>query len=200
MSKGKSIKRVKTVFFYLITFYLLAYIGINLLIPEKAIHIFGFQITSISRLTESMKPTILPGDVIVLKTIDENDIDQGDIISFYTYVQGFDNNQNLVWVKIKVVHRVIGIDESNQGFLTQGDNNAEEDIIRNEDGDVIPLTYDSIIGEYAFRVPVLGTIVTGLRNPILLGLVAVNITIVIVLIKYIAKKDQAKPKIKGDYE
>jgi signal peptidase len=190
MKNKKIFTIIKSVFFYTITFYLLAYIIVNLFMPEKAIHVFGYQVTSISRLTESMKPNILPGDVIVIKSVDETDIDEGDIISFYTYVQGIDRNQNLVWVKIKVVHRVIDINEENQSYITKGDNNNDIDVIRNAQGEEIDLTYDQIIGEYAYRIPVLGTIATALRNPIMIGLVLVNVTIIVVIVKLIKQKDK----------
>ena len=198
MNKKQIFHRIKSILFYVITFYLLAYIIINLFIPEKAIHIFGYQVTSISRLTESMKPNILPGDVIVIKSVKEEAIDEGDIISFYTYVQGIDRNQNLVWVKIKVVHRVIEIDDETNSYITKGDNNNEVDVIRDENGEIISLTYDQVIGEYAYRIPVLGTVATALRNPIMIGLVLVNVTIVVVIIKLIRQKDKEELPQKDD--
>lgn len=198
MSKKHIFNLIRSIVFYVLTFYLLAYIIVNLFIPEKAIHIFGYQVTSISRLTESMKPNILPGDVIVIKSIDEEEIDEGDIISFYTYVQGIDSNQNLVWIKIKVVHRVIEVDETTQSYVTQGDNNNDVDVIRDQNGEVILLTYDKVIGEYAYRVPVLGTIAGALRNPIMIGLVIVNVTIVVIIVKLIRRKEKEEIPKKED--
>lgn len=188
---------IKSIIFYVITFFLLAYVIVNLWIPEKSIDIFGFQVTSISRATESMKPTILPGDIIVLRKIDQEDINEGDIISFYTYVLGQTADEDTVWVKIKVVHRVIDVDDVAKTYLTKGDNNSSEDIIRDAEGEIIDLTYDQVIGEYVFRIPFLGSLAAAFRNPMLAGLLIINVTIIVILIKYV-KKTKEKPDDVGE--
>lgn len=191
------IKIIKSTIFYVLTFFLLAYVIVNLFIPHKSIDLFGFQVTTISRATESMKPTILPGDIIVLKRVKQQNIQEGDIVSFYTHALGQTQQGEIVWVEIKVVHRIIDIDEETGAYVTQGDNNASVDTIYDNQGNEIDLMYDRIIGEYAFRVPVVGTIVTGLRNPMLIGLLVLNVTIIVLLIKYV-KKTKENPDDVGN--
>src|SRR5690554_5259386 len=90
---------IKTVLFYIFTFILLIYVALSLFVPDKVIDVFRFQITTISRLTESMKPTIEPGDIIVLRKISEDNIEENDVISFYNYARGRTQNNEEVWVK-----------------------------------------------------------------------------------------------------
>lgn len=196
MKKQKKTQTIKTILFYLVTLILLLYVSLSLFLPEKVIDVFRFQLTTISTLTESMKPTIEPGDVILLKKIDEEDIEVDDVISFYNYARGQNTQGETVWVKIRIVHRLIDIDEETGAYITQGDNNSSIDIIYDENGNITDLTYDQVIGAYVFRLPFVGTIVTGLRNPVLVGLLIVNITIIVVIVKLIKKKDE--PKTEGE--
>ncbi|AUD65665.1 signal peptidase I [Tenericutes bacterium MZ-XQ] len=196
MKKQNKSQTIKTVLFYLVTLILLVYVSLSLFLPEKVIDVFRFQLTTISTLTESMKPTIEPGDVIMLKKVDEEDIEVDDVISFYNYARGQNSQGETVWVKIRIVHRLIDIDDQTGAYITQGDNNSSVDTIYDENGNITDLTYDQVIGAYVFRLPFLGTIVSGLRNPVLVGLLIVNITIVVVIVKLIKKKDE--PKTEGE--
>lgn len=187
--QNKTYILIKTISFYVVTIFLFAYVLVSLLMPDKVIDIFQFQFSSVSTLTESMKPTIEPGDIILLKKVSEDNIKEDDIISFYNYVSGRDQNNNQVWVKIRLVHRLLEIDETTGAYITQGDNNNSIDTIHDKDGNIADLTYDSVIGAYVFRVPVFGKIVEGLRNPILVLLLVVNVGIVVVIVKLLKKKD-----------
>jgi signal peptidase I len=191
MSKkhNKTYHIIKTVLFYLVTVFLLAYVSISLFLPDKVIDILGFQVTSISTATESMKPTIEPGDIIVLKRISEDDIKENDVISFFNYARGTDQQGQTVWVRIRIIHRIIDIDDTTGAYITQGDNNTAIDTIYDENGNIVDLTYDQVIGGYVFRVPLVGTAITALRNPVLVGLLIVNIGIVVVIVKLLKKKD-----------
>lgn len=93
-------------------------------------------------LTDSMSGTIESGDFIFCKKIDPNDVEVGDIITFY------DPAGNGTSV---VTHTVIGIeydDEGNRMFETQGDANLIPD------EDLVPAK--NVIAEYMFRIPLLG--------------------------------------------
>lgn len=185
---------IKSVLFYIISIFLFSYVIISLIIPDKTIDIFRFQITSISTLTESMKPSIEPGDIIVLKKISKDKIEKNDVISFFNYARGRDQNNNPVWVKIRIVHRIIDIDEVTGAYITQGDNNDSIDTIYDETGQITDLTYDQVIGGYFFRIPILGKVVTGLRNPVILVLLVVNVGIVVVIVKLLKKKPEPNEK------
>jgi signal peptidase len=197
MEKKRIGNTIKTILFYVLTLFLLAYVSLSLFLPEKVIDVFGFQLTTISRATESMVPTIEPGDIIMLKDVDEEDIEENDIISFYNYARGTNSQGQEVWVKIRIVHRLIEIDDETGAYITQGDNNSSIDTIYDENGDITDLTYDRVIGAYVFRVPFIGTIVSGLRNPLLVGLLIVNIGIIVVIVKLVKKKDE--PTDEGEH-
>ena len=190
MKNKKLTQTIKTVLFYLVTLFLLVYVSLSLFLPEKVIDVFGFQLTTISRATESMVPTIEPGDIIMLKDVDEEDIEENDIISFYNYARGTNSQGQEVWIKIRIVHRLIEIDDETGAYITQGDNNSSIDTIYDETGNITDLTYDQVIGAYVFRIPFVGTIVSGLRNPLLVGLLIVNIGIIVLIVKLVKKKDE----------
>lgn len=194
--KKKSIQTIKTIAFYVVTIALLFYVAVSLFLPEKVIDVFGFQLTTISRLTESMRPTIEPGDIILIKKIDEEDIEEDDVISFYNYARGQNAQGETVWIKIRIVHRLIDIDDETGAYITQGDNNASVDTIYDEYGHITDLTYDQVIGAYVFRIPYVGVIASGLRNPLLVGLLIINVSIIVVIVKLIKKKEE--PKIEGE--
>lgn len=196
MKKQKTTQTIKTILFYVVTLFLLVYVSLSLFLPEKVIDVFRFQLTTISTLTESMRPTIEPGDVIMLKKVDEEDIEVNDVISFYNYARGQNRQGETVWIKIRIVHRLIDIDDETGAYITQGDNNTSIDTIYDENGNITDLTYDQVIGAYVFRLPFVGTIVTGLRNPILVGLLIVNIGIIVVIVKLVKKKEE--PKTEGE--
>lgn len=88
--------------------------------PDKVPTIFGRAPLVV--LTESMDPNIKSGDLIVCEVVDAEDIQVGDVISFFDP----DSSGSAV-----VTHRVVGIeiDEKNGeiSFRTKGDNNNLED-------------------------------------------------------------------------
>ncbi|MCH4890622.1 signal peptidase I [Acidaminobacter sp. JC074] len=65
-------------------------------------------------LTGSMKPEIMPGDMVLVEFIDYEEVKIGDPI-LYSYGE------------IDILHRVIAISEDGNLFQTQGDNNASPD-------------------------------------------------------------------------
>ena len=104
--------------------------------------IFGIRIFSIQ--TESMYPTLLPGDLIFDTGVkDTSELRNGDIITYWTVING---------ERVLNTHRIHEIYDGG-GFLifsTKGDNNTIAD----------PLTVheSEIVGQYAFRVGGLGKV------------------------------------------
>jgi len=94
-------------------------------------------------LTDSMYPEIESGDLILCHTIDAEDVQVGDVITFYDPL----GNGTTV-----VTHRVLQIREENGGleFITKGDNNNVED--------QKPVPEDKLIGIYRSRVPKAGNV------------------------------------------
>ena len=105
-------------------------------------NIFGIRIFSIQ--TESMYPTLLPGDLIFDTGIkDPGELRRDDIITYWTVING---------ERVLNTHRVYEIYDGG-GYLifsTKGDNNTSAD----------PLTVheSEIVGKYSFRVPGVGKV------------------------------------------
>ena len=90
--------------------------------------ILGFKMYHI--LTGSMEPTIKTGSDVVVRSVDPDTLEVGDIISFVSRDDAIYGNVN--------THRIIGIETDAQGnrvFVTKGDaNNAVDTIkVRGED-------------------------------------------------------------------
>lgn len=87
----------------------------------------------------SMVPTLPTNSMIVVKETPPSEIVENDIITYYS------GSQNT-----RVTHRVVGIEEDGQGFITRGDaNNIEDASI---------LQGEKIIGKLAFSIPYIGKI------------------------------------------
>jgi len=104
--------------------------------------IFGIRIFSIQ--TESMYPTLLPGDLIFDVGVKEpGDLRNGDIITYWTVING---------ERVLNTHRIHEVYDGG-GYLifaTKGDNNTIAD----------PLTVheSEIVGKYSFRIGGLGKV------------------------------------------
>ena len=104
--------------------------------------LFGIRVFSIQ--TESMYPTLLPGDLIFDTGVKEpEDLKIGDVITYWTVING---------ERVLNTHRIHEIYDGG-GYLiyaTKGDNNTIAD----------PLTVheSEVVGKYAFRVGGLGKV------------------------------------------
>lgn len=73
--------------------------------------------------SNSMSPTFRKGDLIIVKEINDiNKLDEDDVITFWTLIDGR---------RVKNTHRIAGINRDEQGqitsFTTRGDNNSLND-------------------------------------------------------------------------
>lgn len=93
--------------------------------------LFPYKPTSV--LGESMSPAHARGDLLILRSVDPDDLKTGDIVEYRV------NN-------IAIVHRIIDIDRSDSGllFFTQGD--------ANEIPDPAPVSPSQVTGRYAFEI------------------------------------------------
>ena len=90
-------------------------------------------------LTDSMYPVIESGDLIICRTADAEEIEVGDVISFFDPAG---NGSSIV------THRVLEVTEA--GWRTKGDNNNTEDRL--------PVTADKLVAVYE------GTRIAGAGN------------------------------------
>ncbi len=102
--------------------------------------LFGLQVFSIQ--TDSMYPTLLPGDLIVDTAVkDPGALRKGDIITYWTVINGERT------LNTHTVHEIYDGGEY-LIFSTKGDNNTAAD----------PLTVheSEVVGQYKFRIPGVG--------------------------------------------
>lgn len=103
--------------------------------------VVGFPIVSIQ--TDSMAPTLNPGDLVITSSVDAEDLRIDDIITYWTII----NSE-----RVLNTHRITAIYDGG-GYLifeTKGDKNTSVDC----------LTVDEkcIVGRYLFKIPFLGKI------------------------------------------
>lgn len=113
----------------------------------------------------SMTPTIKRGDLLVVEGVNASNLHVGDIIVYRTsdpYLAGE-----------LIVHRIIKVnlvDGKVVGYITKGDNNLQSDAAAGfEPPTGIPP--QDVVGKVVFVVPLVGSVVLFLKQP--LGLVAV---------------------------
>lgn len=143
-------------FFILVILLLLILFGLiyvgdllyNVKTGEKNNPLFGAYII----VTESMVPTINVNDAVIVKRIDDEEINIGDIITFSPNI-GY-------YAASSVTHRIVGKQITNKGtfvYRTKGDNNEREDL---------SLVYeDNIYGKVILTLPMVGYIKRFVLSP-----------------------------------
>jgi len=185
MKNKKSLRKILTnVIFYIVAIFLVIYIVFMAVSPDKVMETFNFKISTV--VSESMEPTINKGDLIIVVGVLESEIEEDDIIVFNNYLPTTSGR----YAQAEVVHRYIDTNLDGS-YVTLGDNNDSIDVIHDANGNETTLTYDDIIGKYAFKIPYIGwltILVTQYLNPVFLGLIIVNVLIVVALIKVLRQK------------
>lgn len=117
----------------------------------------GIKILSVQ--TDSMKDTIMPGDLIIDAEIkDASELKIGDIITYWTIIEG---------KRVLNTHRIINIYDGGNFriFETQGDNTTI--------ADALTVHENEIEGKYVFRIPGVGKAVDYMQTPLGFFLVVV---------------------------
>ena len=111
--------------------------------PEKTI--FGYRAYNI--LSGSMEPELSVGDLVIVKAVPAEEIQTGDIVTYYPTEQG----------GATVTHRVV------RTFLEDGQ------IVLETQGDAVnqtdPMFYgDAVIGVVVFHIPLLGAVIAWIQQ------------------------------------
>ena len=122
---------------------------------DKLFKLIGFRTYTV--LSGSMEPKFYPGDLVVTQHKDKANIKINDIVTFK-------NEEGAI-----ITHRIIS--QTNEGYITKGDNNNVEDAGN--------LKEDSIIGKVKFSIPKVGYIISYLSNP---KMVAIEMVLLAVFI------------------
>jgi len=116
------LQTVLTVIFVLFSLILMI-LGTISLRKGKMLKIFGYSFSVV--LTPSMEPTIKVNDIIIIKDISFNELEERDIIVYYNNIEN-----------INVVHRIKYFNEDGS-ITTKGDNNPVEDAIHTTEANYI---------------------------------------------------------------
>ena len=133
-------------------------------------------------LTDSMYPDIQSGDLIICRTIDAEDVEEGDVISFYDPA----GNGTAV-----VTHMVLEIVEEDgvRSFRTKGINNNTEDRL------LVPA--QNVIAEYIdIRIPGAGSFAIFMQSTT--GLIVCVVLPIILFVGYDVIRRRLYEKSKGD--
>ncbi|SHE31204.1 signal peptidase I [Clostridium fallax] len=122
---------------------------------DGAYNTIGYRTYTI--LTGSMEPKIKPGDIVLVKKVAEDELKEGDIITF--------KEDNRI-----VTHRIV--EKNNNGFITKGDNNNVKDseIVKE----------NNIIGQVKLVIPKLGYVLVFLSKPIVISAILIIIALIII--------------------
>jgi signal peptidase len=108
--------------------------------------LFGY--TPFSVQTNSMKPTIVKGDYIFVEKCDTETLKVGDIVTYFTIIDG---------KRVVNTHRIVNVYSNGDmiEYQTQGDNKET-----NPDPDEMLLSPGDVIGKFTgTRIPVLGSVI-----------------------------------------
>lgn len=163
--KVKSI--VKNVSFwsmFVILGIVLLFILMEAIIPNQTINVF--QVKTYIAEYNTMEPKIKPNDLVFINKVKPENLEEGDLVTFTADIN-YDGDTEMVTYYIDSIAPV-----------------ANEDYYRvaviSEDA-AVPfgvITSDRIIGGYAFRLPVLGTIIGFVKSPFGIGAIVINILII----------------------
>ncbi len=113
-------------------------------------NVFGLRIFSIQ--SDSMEDTFYEGDLIVDAGVkDIKKLEVGDVITFFTIIKG---------ERALNTHRIKDIKDNGTytSFVTQGDNEDQEDYMEVHENEVV--------GRYLFRIPALGSVIDFLQTSV----------------------------------
>ena len=136
-------------------------------INGKDFSILGYKAYIVN--TNSMEPTIEVGDIVIIKKVKAEKLNQGDVITFAQEGE-------------VITHRITKIEteEKSTQYVTKGDNNNTEDTLK--------IKYEDIIGKEILTIPQLGKVMQLLDSKIIL-LIIILIILICAFVK-IQKKEK----------
>lgn len=163
-NKVKSI--VKNVSFwgmFVILGILILFILMEAIIPKQTMNVF--QVKTYIAKYDTMEPTIRPNDLVFINKVKPENLKKGDLITFEADIN-YDGKPEMVTYYVDSITKI-------------EDNSYRIGVIA-EDAPVPfgVILSDRIIGGYAFRLPVLGSVIEFVKSPFGIGAIVVNILII----------------------
>lgn len=178
---------LKSFLYYTFVFFITLYILLVAFSPEKMMDVIGFRTFIV--LSDSMEPKLNVNDMILLRSVTEDDLDVGDIITFEVYIPEIKSD-------VFVTHYIGAIDQQQDTTIYKtrriGLKEDESDNWVDENGDPILITFRDIEGKYLFKVPFIGYIQQAFSNKVIVVLVLINSGVIYLIFKMIRKKPQDK--------
>ena len=137
---------------------MLALVAAALIVPK----LLGFDQFAV--LSGSMEPNIHVGAIVYDKEVEPESLEVDDVITYQ--LSG----------NTMVTHRIVAIDAEAGTVTTKGDANETED--------GSPVSFENIVGKYAFNIPFLGYISIYAKTPLGIGAIC-GILIVIILLNFL---------------
>lgn len=158
---------IKTILFFAVVGILLFYVLLEIFIPKQTINIV--QVKPYIVITQSMEPVINVDDLAVIRNVDVDNLEEGDIITFYEDI-------NLDGEDEVITHYVHSMDESSGEMVirTRRYFENEEDIVI----DRWTLSEDDVIGKYMFKIPKVGVPIRFLQSPFGIAALLVNAAVI----------------------
>lgn len=143
--REKTLKIIVGIIFVVIIYNIIL-IGISMVEGIENFSIFGYKAYIIT--SDSMKPEINNGDVVIVREIEQEEIKENDVIVFSENIKS-------------ITHRVIEVIDvgGNKEYKTKGDNNQVEDSQL--------VLFENIKGRVMFKIPFLGTVILFMKNQII---------------------------------
>lgn len=179
-------------YFFIVVIFLFAISEI--FVPYQTIHFFGVKPYRV--VSDSMSGLIEINDVVIVRKINESDLNEGDIITFITHI-----NDSGVLKQIIVTHYIGSIDTDSNGktyYQTQTYDNYHhhpevfDNQWRDSEGTITMIYFEDIQGEVIFTIPWIGYVIAFIQglfsSPIMVALIGINVVIIISIIYVIKKK------------
>lgn len=156
--------------------------------------VFGFSVMRVK--TGSMEPELKTGCIVIVKEVEQSELDVGDIISFYsTDPDPFINGQ-------VETHRIVErhfLVNGEREFITKGDANQSDD--------QYPVLYKNVIGKVIFNMGVTsGSVLQILQNPkvifflIILPLIFITFSEAVNLVNLIVNRNELEEQSPDESE
>ena len=152
----------------------------SVMYPDKVPDFFGYKPFIV--LSASMEPTIMTGDLVIVKEVnDANALQVNDVISFR------DKKDQVITHRITAIDNTEGLE-----FVTKGDNNNTEDSSK--------VKADSLEGKYLARIPMLGSFAMFLQEPIGLLIFVVTPIAIFIIWDMFSRNSKSKKDSKREEE
>lgn len=177
------IKKILSSIIYIIIIPIITYniflIIMSIVNPSKTPSFLGIKTFVI--VSGSMEPNLNVGDIVLIKTVDEQEIKVNDIISFR-------EGQSII------THRIVEISEEEgiKKYITKGDNNNAKDSNAVE--------YEEIEGVYIVKIPKIGWLVIFLKNKIVIISIILIFYLMYIHNSNVNKKRNERRKLRNQYE